>query len=571
MYAGMFELKDRDLGARIGVLSTSHGKITTPAVLPVINPVSQAVPAEELSEMGAQAVITNAYLIWKNKREEALSQGVHGLIGFHGPVMTDSGAYQMMEYGEVSVSNQDIIDFQRDIGVDIGVILDHPTASRDRKDVEQAVEDTLLAAEEAVLPEGVLWAGPVQGTGFPDLQQECARRLSEMPFAVHPVGSIVPRMIEYDFKTVVEAVVTVRENVPADRPVHAFGAGHPMFFALLVAAGADLFDSAAYALYAKDKRYLTEHGTLRADELSELPCSCPVCSSFTPKEIAEDEGLLSRHNLYVTFEEMRRIRQAIRDKTLFELLEERVRAHPKLVPAFRQLLRHKKYLEELDWFPKKRVMELSELTKSRPDVRRAKSMVERTRKLLKQRTVELPLYGQVPYPVLDCYPFSQTVFQKDLELSCPEWVGMEEKVRAASVYWFGLDIFPRDIRVDYSPKTRRVRAVYHNRELLATFRASDFYIILHGGARFLHGKTRPPAFRVVVSDPEAVKYAREGRTVFAKFVADADPGIVPGQQVLVTDPEDNLLGAGTALLNAREMKEFSRGPAVITRWSVSRS
>ncbi len=566
----MFEIKARDLLARVGKFSTKHGTITTPAVLPVINPNKVTVPIEEIKGMGGQAIITNSYIIWKSFPEEAVSKGVHNLLDFHGPIMTDSGAYQFMEYGNISVSNQDIIDFQHDIGVDIGVILDHPTASRDLEDVKTAVAETIQAAEEAVLPEGVLWAGPVQGTGFPELQKKCAKAMAGYNFAVHPVGSIVPRMIEYDFRTVVQSVVNVRKNTPPDRLIHAFGAGHPMFFALLAAAGADLFDSAAYALYARDGRYLTEHGTFEVSKLTELPCSCPVCSASAPKDLSEDKGLLARHNLHATFKEIRTVRQAIRDNSLFELIEERVRAHPKLVPAFSELLKEKKYLDSVDWFPKRRVLELSEFTKLRPDIRRARKHARVVQKELASRTMDIPLYGKVPFEVLDCYPFSQTVFQKDFEVSCPEKVKKENKVRAASVYWLGVDIFPDKIRVDVSRKTNRIRAVYSKPgRLLATFRASDFYIILHEGARALHKITNPPENRVVLADPNAIEAAREGGTVFAKFVSSADKNILPGQQVLVTDPENALLASGTALLNAKEMLSFSRGPAVDLKWHIS--
>jgi len=557
----MYDLVDRDLGARIGRLKTAHGTITTPTVLPVINPNRITVKPSEMEKLGAQALITNSYIIWKDKREEAIAQGVHNLIDFHGPIMTDSGAYQLLVYGGIDVLNQEIIDFQSQIGVDIGVILDHPTASTEKNDVQEAVHDTITAAKEASLPGNVLWSGPVQGTGFPALQKKCAQEMAELPFSVHPIGSIVPRMISYDFSTVIKAIINAKKYLPPERPVHAFGAGHPMFFALLAAAGADLFDSAAYALYAKEGRYMTTSGTVMLKDLKELPCSCPVCASHKPEEL--DEQLLALHNLHVTFQEIRTIRQAIRDKTLFELLEERCRAHPKLVPAMKALVSEKKYFDTVDWFPKKRVLELSNFTKQRPDVRKA---IAKARPI-KAGKVKLPLYGETPVTILDCYPFYQTEYQEDGP-SLGRTPKGEQKVRAASAYWVGVDIFPKDITISRSRKTGRIRAVYDKeKNLLATFRASDFYMILHDAARTLHKKTKE--HRVLLSDPEAAKLAKEGKTVFAKFVTKADPAITPGQQVLVTDEKDSLLCSGTAKMNAREMLSFKRGPAIETKWKNS--
>jgi 7-cyano-7-deazaguanine tRNA-ribosyltransferase len=89
-----------------------------------------------------------------------------------------------------------------------------------------------------------------------------------------------------------------------------------MMFALAVSLGCDLFDSAAYALYAKDRRYITTTGTYHVDQLQYLPCSCPVCVSHTAEQLKKAsncQDLLARHNLYVTFEEMRYVKQSIKE------------------------------------------------------------------------------------------------------------------------------------------------------------------------------------------------------------------------------------------------------------------
>ncbi|MCD6236944.1 MAG: tRNA-guanine transglycosylase, partial [Thermoplasmata archaeon] len=122
-----FEIKDRDAAGRIGILKTAHGKITTPALLPVINPNKMLIEPKEMKRLfGAEIVITNSYIIYKNKnlREKALSDGVHLLIDFDGAIMTDSGTFQSYVYNDIDVDPFEIVDFQRDIGSDIGTILD---------------------------------------------------------------------------------------------------------------------------------------------------------------------------------------------------------------------------------------------------------------------------------------------------------------------------------------------------------------------------------------------------------------------------------------------------------------
>ena len=128
------------------------------------------------------------------------------------------------------------------------------------------------------------------------------------------------------------------------------GAGHPMIFALCVAMGCDLFDSAAYILYAEDDRLLSTRGTFKLENLIEMPCSCEICSKYTPDDLRampkeKRRDLIAKHNLYVSFAELRLIRQAIYDGNLMELVEERCRAHPALLEAKRQL---GKYMEDLE-------------------------------------------------------------------------------------------------------------------------------------------------------------------------------------------------------------------------------
>ncbi|MEM0372292.1 MAG: tRNA guanosine(15) transglycosylase TgtA [archaeon] len=553
-----FEIKDRDLAARIGRLRTSHGFMETPTILPVINPGKMTVKPSDMKKFGAEGIITNSYILWKNHQEEVLERGVHEFLGYRGPVMTDSGAFQLMEYGDLEVTNEEIIDFQKRIGVDIGVILDIPTKSEKYDDVERCVDETIKRARESqalIKDDGILWSGPVQGSIHDDLLKRCAKEMASLDFAVHPIGSVVPLLVQYKFAPHIKIIRAAKEILPANRPVHLFGAGHPMFFAFAVALGVDLFDSAAYALYAKDKRYLTQYGTKRFDELTYLPCSCPICSTHSLNEFNEQK--LAMHNLYVTFEEIRTIKQAIRDKTLFELLEQRAHTHPEVFRAMEAFVKETAYISKYDPITKPHMFYLSKFSKHRTEFARAKKRILP----IKSRTQPLELFGRVPISVLECYPFSQTEdgSEQEKEKSKNNFA----KIRDVSLYWFGVNIFKETDRIRVSPKTKKIREVYEGGRVIASFRASDFMILLHEGAKRLFEKSSEG--RVVVRD-DVSPFIRDGKSVFAKHVVKCDKKIIPGQQVLVVSEGGDLLASGEAMMNEKEMKDFKRGVAVSVRW-----
>ncbi|MEE9586360.1 MAG: tRNA-guanine transglycosylase, partial [Nitrososphaerales archaeon] len=163
----MFEVKATDLAGRIGRLKTKSGILETPALLPVVHPTRQEVPPENIRKLGFDAVMTNAYLALKNRGENIRKKGIHRTIEFDGVVMTDSGGYQVLEYGDVDVSVESMALFQEEIGSDIAVVLDMPTGSQaSRRYAEQTVSETLKAAKktlEVKSRSGVLWTGPIQG------------------------------------------------------------------------------------------------------------------------------------------------------------------------------------------------------------------------------------------------------------------------------------------------------------------------------------------------------------------------------------------------------------------------
>jgi len=351
-----FEIRQRDMLARIGKIRTKSGTIETPVLLPVINQAVQPVsPRTMREEYDCQALITNAYIMRKQKGEEAAKNGVHKLLDFDGAVMTDSGAYQILVYGKVEVSPEEIIDYQERISTDIATILDIPTTWKTTRDhAKHTVEETIKRAkqlEKIKTREGILWVAPIQGGQYLDLVAHSARRMGRLPFQIHALGSPTTVMEQYLFDTLVEMILTAKMNLPPERPFHLFGAGHPFMFALAVALGCDMFDSAAYAIYARQNRYMSEYGTSRISELEYFPCSCPICSKITPKDmmhmsVHERQEALAKHNLYSSFAEVRRVKQAIIEGRLWEHLESRIRSHPALLQAAKRLRKYEHYVEQ---------------------------------------------------------------------------------------------------------------------------------------------------------------------------------------------------------------------------------
>ena len=429
----IFELRDVDGAGRIGDLEVPRAGVTveTPALLPVINPHIRTVePATLEAEFGAQVLITNGYIFYKSDdyRERALEEGLHDLLDFSGAIMTDSGSFQLSEYGEISVTNEEILRFQRDVGSDIGTPIDVPTppdASREQTEEELRVTKERLEAAESVDVGEMLVNAPVQGSTYLDLREEAAEHAYGTALDVFPVGAVVPLMNDYRYAEMVEVVLAAKRGLGADAPVHLFGAGHPMMFALAVAAGCDLFDSAAYALYARDDRYLTVSGTEHLEDLDYLPCSCPVCAEHAARDLrATDEDrreeLLARHNLHVSYRELRTVKQAIRKGNLFELVERRARGHPAMLDGYRALLDHADQLERRDPVSKGSFFYLSNESARRPEVRRhhdrlARLAVDGDRVLLSEggnnsrydETWRLrPPFGPVPPALSDSYPLT---------------------------------------------------------------------------------------------------------------------------------------------------------------------
>lgn len=376
----MFEVRDNDGLSRIGRLKIGNKVVETPYLMPVINPNINSPSLKELLErFKIPMIITNAYIIYKTPdlREKALSQGIHKTLGFDGIIETDSGAYQLMVYGDVDITNDEIVRFQEAIGSDIANPLDVPPTPDDPKDVIRAkCRETVKRVHRArdLLLNSRL-SLPIQGGVHLDLREKYCKEVEDVAkeAEIIAIGGIVPYLELQRISDIVKIITTVKKVIGHGKPYHGFGVGHPLVIPIMIACGIDLFDSASYALYALDDRVLLPYGTKSLHELSELPCECPICSKYEKEELvqmekSERQKLLALHNLYVLFAELRRCKQAIKEGSFFEYLEYRCSCHPELMDSLRLLYEETSLLKSLVKIGKKHMKLVHELSLNRPEL-----------------------------------------------------------------------------------------------------------------------------------------------------------------------------------------------------------
>jgi 7-cyano-7-deazaguanine tRNA-ribosyltransferase len=459
-------VKCTDLAARIGKLTTLHGSFETPSFIPVIHPIKQQISPNFLKSLGFECIITNAYIAFKQSEDKARKYGIHNMVNFDGPIMTDSGGYQVLEYGSVGVSPSVMAQFEIDIGSDIPIPLDKPTGyglpySTAKSYVDETisnVEETVEIIENNAAPnndlksnllssKGEIWTGTIQGAEHFDLVTYSASVLDKMGFQFFAIGSPVELMESYNFSILAQLIKTAKLAIP-NKPIHLFGAGHPLTIPLAVALGCDTFDSASYILYAKDNRYMYPHGTLKLDEMSYFPCCCPVCSYYTVNELLnEDQETrvtnLAKHNLFVLKQEISFVKQSIFDGRLWEYVLQKARSHPKLMDAIHAIKNFEYLQNNTPIFKQKAIYLYEPIDQYRPELKNFRNMMTNNyrslhddvlllypdqgirpfylsavfKNLLDKYPLSLlclynPFFGLIPVEVSDIYPASHNVFSK---------------------------------------------------------------------------------------------------------------------------------------------------------------
>jgi queuine tRNA-ribosyltransferase len=340
-------------GARRGRLHTPRGTVETPAFMPVgTNATVKAMTSEEVSESGAQMILCNAFHLYLRPGADVISAagGLHRFMGWSGPILTDSGGYQVfslapmrtVDDGGVTFRSpfdgsthrftpEGVVDLQRtldsDIHMPLDVCLGYPQEDERARD---ALEQTLRWAarardHHARVGSGMLF-GIVQGGFDPDIRAEAARRTAALDFVGYSIGGLSvgePHELTY---ALLERVV---RELPPDRPRYLMGMGEPRSLLEGIARGIDLFDCALPTRVARTGTIFTAAGRLnirnaayRADLSPPDPaCPCLVCSRTTRAYLRHlfkaDEMLGPRlatyHNLFFVGRLLREARQALDD------------------------------------------------------------------------------------------------------------------------------------------------------------------------------------------------------------------------------------------------------------------
>ena len=607
--------------ARIGKFSTPHGDIETPTVMPVINPNLNFLTKEELKSIGVQAVITNSYIIKRTAslEQEALKSGVHKLINFDGPIMTDSGTFQSYVYGDIEYNNREIVEFQKNIGSDIITILDIFTKPQDSyEQAKAAVYETYRRLKEVNTEDSII-AGPIQGSVYPDLRIESAKMMSEAAYL--PIGGVVPLLESYRYSDLVNIIINSKINSDFSKPVHLFGGGHPMFFAFSVLLGVDIFDSASYIKYAKDNRVLYTEGTRNLKEIRDFPEWSPLFNQYSPAELIKaDEKtrlkLLSLHNLKAIFNEITEIKERIYENTLYQYVEEKSMAHPALYSAYLEMINHnlKPYwnisLKSPLYF-------FNDMTYKNTFIRRlvdfTESYISNGKKTLlinyRQWRHGFPVSDEIihsyettdynfliqwndiyiPIELENTYPVSQMVssgvtdheymegyikwlksINSDIQTYNPSIAGdsrirryTHTKINNVFKFQFhtGADLFKESDIIIKSRATGHIRNIKRGDKIIATMRNDGFLTLSIYGGELLNTILDFPVSRVIVGQ-DSGEFNSRGFNVFFKFVEDCDENITAGNEVMVTDLHKKLFAVGHATVSGKEMKYYREGIAV---------
>jgi 7-cyano-7-deazaguanine tRNA-ribosyltransferase len=420
----MFEIKKSDLAGRIGILHTNHAKVETPAYVPVIHPVRQSIPAKKMREIGFDLVITNAFITLKQYGDDAIKKGIHKIIDFDGAIMTDSGGYQVLEFGKIDADYKIIANFEKEIKTDIAITLDRPTGiGLPKKRAKEYVSYTLRVAKETLdtsEKNGQIWIGPIQGSEYSDLVRQSTRSLVKYGFQMLALGSPVEFMESYEYGKLAKMIITAKKEIPDSIPLHLFGAGHPLTIPLAVSLGCDTFDSASYMLYAKHDRYIMEEGTIHLDELTYFPCTCEACTRFKPKEIQslpkEDRiNKIALHNLYSIKAEVDRVKEAIYEGRMWEYVLKKARSHPKLFETIPNLTNNTSFfVQTTPRFKENAIFLFSKEDQFRPEVSRFHEMVRKF-KTDKKTLVMIQDGGLRPFYLSDEYAKLKRKFASEID------------------------------------------------------------------------------------------------------------------------------------------------------------
>jgi len=343
--------EDADSGARLGRISLPSGEVESPVFMPVGTQATvKTMTPRELRATGASMIVCNTYHLYLRPGVERIASlgGVSRFMGWEGPVLTDSGGYQVYSLAALTkvtdegarfqshidgsrhlFTPESVVDVQERLGSDVAMCLDEcPPYPVQRDRAEQAVERTTLWAKRSRDSAGGSQAlfGIVQGATYRDLRERSARELLGIGFDGYALGGLClgePSDVTYDLVSAVAAYL------PPDKPRYLMGAGYPEDIVEAVRRGVDMFDCVLPTRNGRTGTAFTSEGRIAirnavhaGDEGPLDPeCSCDTCRGFSRAYLrhlfivgeALGPRLLTLHNVHFYQKLMKEIRSSIEE------------------------------------------------------------------------------------------------------------------------------------------------------------------------------------------------------------------------------------------------------------------
>ncbi len=332
-----FEVTASDGAARAGILRTAHGEVPTPAFMPVgTKGTVKGVDPDELHALGARMILGNTYHLHFRPGDDVVAElgGLHAFMGWNGPILTDSGGFQVFSLRDTLLAvDDDGVTFrsvydgsperftpeqaaaiQANLGSDVAMCLDvcRPAGVPDR-DLAEAVRLTTAWARrqrDAPRAAGQLVFGITQGAAHPELRRRSIEQIVELGFDGFALGGL---SVGEERPVLLDAVGWAAPLLPADRPRYFMGIGDPDGILDVIARGIDMFDCVLPTRTARTGSALTWEGrlNLRNARFARDPrpldeeCGCPACTRFSRAYLRHlvnqqellGHRLLSVHNL----------------------------------------------------------------------------------------------------------------------------------------------------------------------------------------------------------------------------------------------------------------------------------
>jgi queuine tRNA-ribosyltransferase len=340
---------DPNSRARAGCISTPHGDISTPAFAPVGTQATvKALDPRDLRELGAELILSNTYHLYLRPGADLVAEmgGLHSFMGWEGPILTDSGGFQIFSLADNRRVTDEGVEFrshidgsrhlftpemvvhaQEQLGADIIMVLDECATPDDRGYNEQALERTHAWAERCLNAQtrsDQASFGIIQGGVFPDLRRESAEHLVGLDFPGYAIGGLSVGETKEQMYAMLDITTPL---LPEDKPRYLMGVGAPEDLLEGVARGVDMFDCVLPTRLARNAALFTRSGRINIRNAQferdarpiEEGCQCYTCRRFSRaylRHLFKTKELLAPrlatiHNVHFLLTLMQEIREAI--------------------------------------------------------------------------------------------------------------------------------------------------------------------------------------------------------------------------------------------------------------------